>query len=427
MIRRIRRKFISIAVLVLALAILLVTLIVNAANWVNVRAELAETMRYLTEDGGRASDERGFGGFGMRGGRSRGLQRRLSESQYFTVLISPDGSYRLSDASREALRTEEELVDIAGRALGRGAAEGFCESYYYSIVERGSGVKSAVFLNCETKLAAVRSLALISGAACLGGVLLAWLLVALFSNRAIRPLIESAAQQKRFITDAGHELKTPLTVISANMDVLALEVGESKWIASTKKQVANMRGLVNELIYLSRLDEEDARLEMADFDLAAALRDVAEPFAGMAEFMGKALAVDAEESVAVHGNEAALRRMISTLCDNAVKYAPEGDEIQISLKSNGKRVRLRVENGLKEPLDEEALKHLFDRFYRADASRSKDSGGYGIGLSIARAIAEKHGATLRAAQTEANRLRITFSCGAAGHLLPRLGDGPSKP
>lgn len=419
MIRRIRRKFIAIAVLVLTLAIVLVTLIVNVANWVSVRGELRETLAYLMPGDGAAQGARGGRGFNASDARPHGLQRRLSESQYFAVIVGPDGSVRLSDTSRETMYTAQELTEIAQRALRSGRTEGFCTNYCYRVEERGSGVRYALFLNCETKLAAVKSLALISGLACAGAVLLAWLLVALFSNRAIRPLIESAAQQKRFITDAGHELKTPLTVISANMDVLELEAGENKWIQSTKKQVANLRSLVGELIYLSRMDEEDAQLQMAAFDLAAALRDAAEPFAGMAEFMGKKLTVDADESLRVRGDEAALKRLVSILCDNAVKYAPEGDEIRLSLRASGKRVTLRMENGLKEPLGEEALGRLFDRFYRADASRSKESGGYGIGLSVARSIAERHGGTIRAAETDAHRL--CFTC-----VLPIAATGKRR-
>ncbi len=233
--------------------------------------------------------------------------------------------------------------------------------------------------------------------------------MALFSRRAIKPLVENAVMQKQFITDAGHELKTPLTVIAANMDVLALETGENEWVQSTKKQVANMRGLVNELIYLSRLDEEDAKLKREDVDLSKLAREAAEPFVGMAEFSGKSMAVDVEDGVRVTGDAAALHRLVSILCDNAVKYAPEGDAIAVTLKRDRRGVALTTENGLAAPLSPEALTHLFDRFYRADESRSRESGGYGIGLSVARAIAEKHGGRLAARQSEDAR-RIRFTC-----------------
>lgn len=396
----IRRKFIRIALLVLALAMVLVAATINAANWLSVRADLAETLEALSQGENRAP------GFSPRGRRSRGLQNRMSESRYFTAVFSQDGGLRVMGGARQAEYSADELRDIALRALDTGKTGGFFEGWLFSVAERGNGAGSATFLNCETRLAAVRSLAVISGAACLGAILLAWLLVARFSSRAIRPMLENAAQQKRFITDAGHELKTPLTVISANMDVLALETGENEWIRSTQKQVSNLRGLVGELIYLSRLDEEGFALERRDVDLSAVLRDAAEPFAGMAEFAGKALELHVGEGLVVKGDEAALRRLISVLLDNAVKYAPEGDTIAVSLRGNGRKAALAVENGLAAPMDEDVLKHLFDRFYRADSSRSKESGGYGIGLSVARAVAEKHGGSVRARLTNVGRLRF---------------------
>lgn len=402
MIRGIRRRFIRIALAVLALAMVLVTGIVNVANWVNVRAELYETMEALSQGPGPG------GQFGRKGGRNRHMRNMLDESLYFTVLLDGDGSPTFRDRSRMADEDEAEIDAIVAEALATGRESGFCRDHLFCVCEQRGG-RVMIFLNCETKLTRVRRLALISAAACVGCILLAWLLVALFSRRAIRPLVENAVMQKQFITDAGHELKTPLTVIAANMDVLALETGENEWVRSTKKQVANMRGLVNELIYLSRLDEEDAKLRREDVDLSKLVREAAEPFVGMAEFAGKSMRVAVEEGVHVTGDAAALHRLVSILCDNAVKYAPEGDAIAVALQRDRRGVAFTTENGLAAPLSPEALAHLFDRFYRADESRSRDSGGYGIGLSVARAVAQRHGGRLTVRQSEDGR-RIRFIC-----------------
>ena len=399
MIRGIRRRFIRIALAVLALAMILVVVIINAANWFNVRAELWETMTALSETGGQ---------YGGKGGRNRHMRNMLDESRYFVINAGANGEYVFSDTSRVSSVEEDELRRIASNALRSGKSTGFCDEYLFSVSQRREG-KTVIFLNCETKLARVRQLALISAAACAGCICLAWLLVALFSKRAIKPLVENAVMQKQFITDAGHELKTPLTVISANMDVLALETGENEWVQSTKKQVANMRGLVNELIYLSRLDEEDAKLKREDVDLSRVVRDASEPFAGMAEFSGKTMSVEVEDSVHISGDGAALQRLTSILCDNAVKYAPEGDAIRVRLKQDKRGIAFSVENGLKQPLSQDQIAHLFDRFYRTDESRNRESGGYGIGLSVAKAIVEKHRGTIRAVQSKDGQ-RIRFVC-----------------
>lgn len=409
MIRRIRLRFIRIAVLVLALAMVLVAAVINVVNWANTRAELEETLTYLTQHEGRGDREPRD-----RGKRGKGFRDRLNESRFFSVYAAADGEIALNDISRVTDYGTDELTAIAERALDSGRSSGFLEDYLFSVTDASGDRRFVVLLNCETKLAAIRQLALVSAAACAGGVLLAWLLVALFSRRAIQPMIDNALQQKQFITDAGHELKTPLTVISANMDVLVLESGDSEWIRSTRKQVANMRELVGELIYLSRLDEESYEVELKPLDLSALLRDAAASFEGMAEFSGKALKVNAGDAIEVRGDEAMLRRLVSVLCDNAVKYAPEGDVIEIALREDGRRATLTVENGLVAPLPPETLKRLFDRFYRADESRSRESGGYGIGLSVARAIVERHGGDIRAEQTPGGRLRFTV-------VLPKGG------
>ena len=400
MIRGIRRRFIRIALTVLALAMVLVSGIINAANWANVRSELWETLSTLSESGMQL-------GKGKMGGNSRHLRNMLDESRFFSVSILSDGSYRLNDIFRVSGIDSEELMRVAEAALSGGKTSGFVGDYLFTVTERRVG-RIALFLDCETKLNRIRRLGMISALACVGCILLAWLLVERFSSRAIRPLVENAIQQKQFIIDAGHELKTPLTVISANMDVLALETGKNEWIQSTQKQVANMRGLVNELIYLSRLDEEDARLEKKELDFSGLVRETAEPFVGMAEFSGKSMRLDVEDGLRLTGDEAALKRLVSILCDNAVKYAPEGDGIIVSLRRGGKNIALSTENGLTMPMDDETLRHLFDRFYRADASRSKESGGYGIGLSVARAIVEKHGGSIRV--TQENQERLLFLC-----------------
>ena len=324
------------------------------------------------------------------------------------VHVGAGGETALQDRTRMMDADEEEINSIATQALRNGRESGFYGDYLYSVSE-GLGGKTAVFLNCETRLNSVRRLALISAIACAGCILIAWLLVALFSRRAIKPLVDNAIMQKRFITDAGHELKTPLTVISANMDVLTLETGPNEWIQSTQKQVANMRGLVNEMIYLSRLDEEDAKLKREDVDLSKLVREATEPFVGMADFSGKAMTVEVEDSSRLIGDGAALQRLVSILCDNAVKYAPDGDTIRLLLSRGKRDAVLKVENGIGRPLSQDQLAHLFDRFYRTDDSRSRESGGYGIGLSVAKAIVEKHGGTILAQQEDSGKI-LRFVC-----------------
>ena len=259
MIQRIRLRFILIAVAVLSAAMIALTAVINISNWAIVRGELRETLEGLAESGERTP------GGKNKGGRDRRMQNSLYESRYFLVRINGQEG-RVIDSSRASGISEEERNEVIIAALSSGKNFGMVGDYMYLVRTGDRSESTAVFLNCETKMDGLHRLLLVSALACAGGILIAWLLVFLFSRRAVQPLIRNAVQQKQFITDAGHELKTPLTVISANMDALELSTDKSEWIDSTREQVSDMRGLVNDMIYLSRLDEDGAVLEKEAID-----------------------------------------------------------------------------------------------------------------------------------------------------------------
>ena len=397
MIQEIRRRFIRIAVAVLSIAMILLAGIINVVNYVSVRSELLKTLENLS-----------FREIDVQPGRkspSRRQQNALDEARYFVALRNEAGEIFLLGRTRIQSGTSDELKEIAARALSSGKESGSAGNYLF-MTRSGMRGEMVLLLNVETKMDSVRRLLLVSALTCLGGILLAWLTMSLISSRAIQPMIQNVIRQKQFITDAGHELKTPLTVISANMDALSLTVQKNEWIEDTQKQVSNMRGLVNNLIYLSRMDEEGAHLQKEDLNFSELVTEQAESFQGMAEFMGKSFRLAVRKDIRLTGDRDALKRLISQLCENAVKYAPEEDTIELSLNQEGHTVRLVSENGLTEPLSPENLKHLFDRFYRPDLSRSRESGGYGIGLSMARAIMERHDGRIWAEQTDLGRIRF---------------------
>ena len=230
------------------------------------------------------------------------------------------------------------------------------------------------------------------------GMAAVFALVWVFSGRVIRPIVESYQKQKRFITDAGHEIKTPLTVIDADLEILRMEQGENEWLQDIQAQTARLAALTNNLISLSKMEEEDNRAPMIEFPLSDAIRETAESFQALAKARGKALRVRVEPMLSFVGNEKNLCQLTGILLDNAIKYSSAGDSIELTLEKQGKAVRLSVENGV-EHFSREVLDNMFDRFYRADRSRSSDSGGYGIGLSIAKAITAAHRGKIAASET----------------------------
>ena len=418
MIRQLQRRFIRIAVISLTMAMILVVAIVNIANWISVRNELFGTMNLLGENESEMekiaeSEEERHDQSESENGRkspfprpSRHFRNMMAESNWFSAMVSETGEVERVMLARIENLEEETARELIRQIVADGRTEGFLQDYLFRITTWQNGNREVMVLNCETRLATVRTLILISAIACAGGILLALMLVMLFSRRAIQPTIRNMEQQKQFITNASHELKTPLTVISTNMELLEMENEGNPWVRSTRNQAAAMRRLVDELVYLSRMEEVSPTLEFETLDPGELLKETAEPFAAMAEYNGLEMTVIAEKNLQMNGDRASIQRLISTLCDNAVKYASAGP-IRAEIRGEGKNIILQLSNPVEEPLTKQQCEQLFNRFYRVDPSRNKEKkSGFGIGLAIAAAIAEKHGGRIAAAMEE-NRLVIT--------------------
>ena len=238
------------------------------------------------------------------------------------------------------------------------------------------------------------------------GVSTVFILVVLLSKRAIEPVAESYEKQKRFITDAGHEIKTPLTIIDADTSILEMEYGENEWLDDIQVQTKRLAGLTNDLIYLSRMEEKQTKTTMIEFPFSEVISEEAQSFQGLAKVKGKNFMVDIEPMLSLKGDEKTIRQLISILLDNAVKYCTEQGQIRLTAAHKGKNIILSIYN-TSQPLTKENIDHLFDRFYRTDESRNSKTGGYGIGLSVAKAAVEAHHGKIVASSEDGNSLLIT--------------------
>ena len=426
MIGRLRKRFIRIAVLSVALVMLALSLIVNAANYISVNSDIDSLLNMLSsgrtgegqlQHGGPGKDGTAPGrGEGMPAGEpdwfdERGGGRRFGEetqfsTRYFVLYFDTGGELSDCDLQHIASVTEEDIDDFLSAALRRGAGRGYYGSYKYLVRENSDGSGSAVFIECYSQLRSIRNVALMTLAADVLCLMLVYLLVVIFSKKAIDPVVRSAQQQKQFITDASHELKTPLTVMKTCMTVLEMEVGKQKWIDKANAQTDKMTELVNSLVTLSRMDEEEPPITLADFDVGAAVEETVQSFADSALAEGHGIKTDIEQNVVYHGDETAIRQLVSILMDNAIKYASDGGDISISLKKEHRGVVIRQSNPC-APIEQAELDRLFDRFYRADKSRSSEKKGFGVGLSIARGIAEAHKGGVSASCTEDGVIEFT--------------------
>lgn len=389
MIKKLQRKFVMITMLSLILVMVLLVGSINVINFYQMDHRVNGAIQILSENHGnfpkfdRGKPPKGKPDFGFQMNEETPF-----ETRYFTVEIGESGSIREIDTSHVAAVSSEDAAGFTNKVLSSGKSRGYTGIYKYAIVEQANG-SMLIFVDCRSQLQTSTLFLLISSGVALATLLLVFLLISVFSKKAIKPIIISMEKQKQFITDAGHEIKTPLAIISANADVLELTGGENEWITSIRNQTNQLDKLVKNLLMLSKMDEDSLRLSFHDFDISEAVLEIAGSFEALAETQNKQLRLDILPGLTLHGDENSICQLISTLTDNAMKYSNKNGIIKISLSAVKKGIKLEVYNTTDE-IDTENLNQLFDRFYRADSSRSRETGGYGIGLSIARSIVEAH-------------------------------------
>jgi two-component system sensor histidine kinase CiaH len=325
------------------------------------------------------------------------------ETRYFSVVLDAEGGEVATDTGKIAAVSADEALELAQSLRSKGRTGGYTGSYKFTTVDTDGGTRY-IFLDCTRGLSAANAFLVNSLLVSLGGALAVLGLVVLLSGSAVRPVAESYEKQKQFVTNASHEIKTPLTVIDSCVTVLELEQGENKWTAGIRAQVKRLTGLTGSLVSLARMDE-GAALPMADFSLTEAVDDALEPFRLLAEQRGLRLASDLEPDVRVRGNEQTLRQLVSLLADNAVKYAAPESQIRFALSRRGKRAVLSCDNAA-EGMAAGDQSILFDRFYRGDASHSATTAGSGVGLSVAQSIVQLHGGRITA-KSDGERLTVT--------------------
>ena len=420
MIGRLRKKFIAAAIVAVFLVLLVLIGAINALNYRGLVSDADGTLQILAENKGsfprqmfreqdRPSDlqappeEGNSGPFGERRGGNGEL---AYQSRFFTAWFSADGSLSRINLENLASLSEEEAAALAESVYTAGRAKGFAEEYRYRRAAC-DGETLLVFLNCQRELATFREFLYASIGISLGGTLAVFLLLLLFSGQIVRPIAESYEKQKRFITDAGHELKTPITIIRADADVLESELdGENEWIADIRKQTGRLAELTAELIYLSKMEEENPALQMHELSLSELVDETAQSFQSLALAKGKRFSASVAPALQVKGDEKVLGKLVSILLDNAMKYSTEGGTVELTLERIGRNARLSVKNST-PPMEKGSADRLFERFTREDRSRNSESGGFGLGLAIAKAVTEAHKGTIRAESEDGTSLTVT--------------------
>lgn len=398
MIKKLRRRFI---ISMTASAFALLVAVVSTINLVcimNTDRRVTEILDYICDNGGVLySDEEDYQPLDYINplGGVIYYEEISYITRFFYTELSANGEVISVNTSNIAAVNDETAIKYAKDVLKSGKTDGYSEDMYKYTVRQLDSTYFVCFIDVNEELAYIGSMLTISFSIALFFFVLLFLIIVLVSKHFIRPVEQNSLKQKQFVADAGHELKTPLAIISANTEVLEMTCGENDWTSSIRKQTGRMTDLVNQMLVLARMDERVDKKNFTKFSLSEIVENTADAFAIIAGQGNKKLRLSVWPGINVLGDEKSISELVTILVDNAVKYAPDSTQIDIRLSRKNKAVIFETENSL---ADGESIdtKQLFDRFYRADKSRSRETGGYGIGLSIAKAVTEKHKGSISA-------------------------------
>ena len=396
MLKKMRWRFIGAAMAAFTAVVLTLLCFVNLWNYHSVTNQQDEALARLMKVENQQmpfSPGRGAPPFDDWSHFSPEVQYSL---RFFSVHYDTNGAVLQVNQDYIASISESDAETYADTLLKNGKAQGY-ESGYRYLVDTTEDETVVLFLNSERELQTMKSLLLITLAIAAACLVVVFGLVVLFSRRAITPYLKNMEVQKQFITNASHELKTPLTAISTSADVLAMEHDGDEWVHNIQVQSGRLSKLITSLVALSRLDEENPFPVRTEFSLSDALWEISEPFGSLAQAKGKAYTQDIADGLTVTGDRTAIQQMFSILLDNALKYSPDGGSISLTTQRSGKRAEVTVSNTVDTAQSIDTTR-LFDRFYRADESHSGAVSGTGIGLSIVKATVEAHGGTISVRQ-----------------------------
>lgn len=403
MIRKLKIKFIALALTALFVLLAVTVLGMNLLSYTAVVDEADTTLFLLLQNQGAFPDYDGGPADWLPPGMSPEVPY---EARYFSVVVNHSGAAVYTETSRIFAVDSETAAQSAQTVTQKNSSQGFVGNYRYISTSTRMGTL-IVFLDCGRELGLYYDFVAFSIGMSLLGYAITAIVICFFAGKFIRPVAESYEKQKRFITDAGHEIKTPLTIISANVDVLKMDMGENECLEDIEKQAKRLAGLTNDLVCLARMEESQNSLQMVEFPISEIILDATVPFQALAKTQDKELSYQVQPMLAMRGNDKAISQLVSILLDNAVKYSQKGSRIILNLERQGRKLILTVSNPAAAPLTEENLRHIFDRFYRADPSRSSETGGHGTGLSMAHAIVTAHGGKISASSSDGKLFLVT--------------------
>lgn len=381
MFRKLKLKFIGISTLSMMIVLFLVLGLVNIISYRNALINIFSTLEFVSKHSEENLDEADI----KKIKNDRITLETMYEARYITVMIDSNNTMININNEHIAAINNDEIDSFVNNVTGIEKERGIFTydglQYAYLKTKEPDGNVKLTILDCTRTLSSARFFVKFSFYIGTLSILLLILLLSVFARKVVEPYVKNAEAQKQFITNASHELKTPLAVISANTEVIEMMSGKNEWTDSTINQVNRMSNLISQLVVLSRLEERED-LVLTDVNMSEEVNKVMKDFTAVAETQGKKLEYSVADDVHVKADEKGIHELINILVDNAVKYCDEEGTITVSLHPKGKATCLTVSNDYIEG-DGKDYKRFFDRFYRDDQSHNSEKQGYGIGLSMA--------------------------------------------
>ena len=386
MFRKLRIRFIAIASLAILIVLFSVVGVLISARHIQTVNEINKILTLISDNGGtfpsvsKATSELG----------NTASVDTLFQYRYFSAVIDEDGNITSLNSSSISDLTDEQVESYLTKINKSGDTSGDFRynnhTYSYLVTDESDDSKLIVVLDSTNQVE--ENMTLVHLTLWMSGVSFAFfvLMVSIFSGRVIEPFIRNYERQRRFITNAGHELKTPLAIISANNELVEMMNGESEWTKSTNDQVERMTGLINSLVAMARL-EEQPEVVLTDLNFSAIAEDAAEDFKGLVIKDGKQFVMEIQPDIYVKAEEKSLFELVTLLVDNANKYCDAGGTVSVKLSKANRlsKARLEISNTYVEGKNVDYSK-FFERFYREDESHNNKKSGYGIGLSMAQTM-----------------------------------------
>lgn len=422
MIKRLRRKFIIMATIGVLVVLGGALGLINTIAYMRMNQQVMSVLTYIIHNNGAVPQKIGGddGSFFSDPSWTEETPEFAYQIRFFSVLVNASGYAEKIDIQHIASFSEKEVIEYArttvAEARENGTKQGFFKknraSYAYMIQPNDDGSFLIVILDCTRDVAAVTSFMRYSLWFGLGCVILYVIILAAMCNVAIRPFVRNMENQKRFITNAGHELKTPIAIISANAEAIEMLNGQSQWTDSILKQVRRLSNLIQNLIMLSKMGERSqVDLVITDVNLSETVHAVADSFHQLAIDAEKTLHTDIADGIHVKGDSKCLYELVNILVDNAVKYCDDKGTIDVSLRRPrlGKGAIVAVTNTYADGANVD-YSRFFERFYRGDTSHNSQKAGYGIGLSMAEELTKLMGGKINVSY-KAQRITFTVRLG----------------